>query len=236
MKFAIAATLAAAVAARVHVHVTHSKTTVAGAGNIGFLRSQGAWMAHQRRQAAFRRQHMILSKHRHHMIHRYFHASGLVHVWTHRYRHSLRVVVARNRAMHRAMHRYRVALKHRHHCHVHMKLWLGRRGAYLRQWKVSKGLVIHHRARYHHALRIRAAMLRKYRHATVMYRRWSHIARVHHHAAIRARRHHHHVRRVLHSKISIHRRSIHAHNHWRAKAIRAHVAVRKHVMRNMHFW
>jgi hypothetical protein len=138
--------------------------------------------------------------------------------------------------MHAAMHRYRSAIKHRNNCNKHRVMWLARRGAYLKAYKIAVHLQKHHRGKYHVAVRHRKLMLVKYRHATHMWKKWSHIARVHHHAAIRARRHHHHVRRILHHKITIHRRSIHAHNHWRAKAIRAHVAVRKHVMRNMHFW
>jgi hypothetical protein len=320
MKFAVAAVLAAVAVAHVHVHVTHSETTVAGAGNIGFLSSQGAWAAHQRKQAAFRRRHMQLSRHRHHMIHRYFHAKHrmihahrqvhawskhharthrvMVHhtarslrsnakrnhyhrvmikargnyhawikitrsrlhryihsvrvtkaalhryrhgrnhytMWLHRYRHAIRLVKARNAQMHQFMARFRHAVAYRNKCNSLRIRWFKSRNSFHGLWKRAVHFQKHHSGRYHAALRVRASMLRKYRHYVSLYRRWAHIARVHHAAWIKARRHHNHVKKILHHKISAHHRAIHAHNHWRAKAIRAHVAVRKHVMSNMHFW
>merc|ERR1712195_157555 len=133
--------------------------------------------------------YMHAIKHAKGRLHKYRHASGLVGSWTHRYRHAIKVVAHRNKAMHAAMHRFRSAIKHRNNCNKHRVMWLSRRGAYLKAYKLAAELQKHHRGKYHTAVRHRKLMLHKIAH---------------------------------------HRRAVHAHNHWRAKAIKAHIAVRKH--------
>jgi hypothetical protein len=185
---------------------------------------------------ALHHRHMWFVKRAKAAHYRYRSAINHYTMWTHRYRHAIRLVKSRNSSMHKFMARFRHAVAYRNKCNMYRLRFGGQRVAMLKLWKRAVHFQKHHSGRYHHALRVRASMLKKYRHYIVMYRRWAHIARVHAHAYAKAKRHYHHVKKIFHHKIAVHHRSIHAHNNWRAKAIAAHKAVRKHVMTNMHFW